>query len=144
MAEHFAPESVFQKVVIFNGNKILLLRQSARKGEIKGEQWDLPGGKAHAGETLKEAVKREVKEETGISLETMQLFDAVAEKFHDGKTRIGLIYFADFTGGVHLSFEHTAYEWVDASRMKNRKFSFNDTPSWIKKAAKERQSSPRN
>ncbi|MFH1451460.1 MAG: NUDIX domain-containing protein, partial [bacterium] len=36
--------------------------------------WDLVGGKAEAGESAKEAIVREVKEETGIKIENPKLF----------------------------------------------------------------------
>lgn len=52
-------------VVVNNDNEILLKRDP-RRG------WELPGGVVEAGETFKDAVMREVKEETGIDIEVLK------------------------------------------------------------------------
>jgi len=52
--------------VIWNAHgKVLLIR---RTKEPRKGQWSLPGGKVEFGETLKEAVMREVLEETGLTV----------------------------------------------------------------------------
>lgn len=140
MTEHFVPEGVFQKVVIFNGNKVLLLRPSFEKYGKDSQRWDLPGGKVHFGESLNESILREVKEETSTDLKSIHLFDADIEKFvrSDGKTRLGLIYFAEIEGDVKLSHEHAEYEWADIVDIRDRNFVFTNASKWIKKAAELR------
>ncbi|MBB2479659.1 NUDIX domain-containing protein [Bacillus sp. APMAM] len=49
-------------VVIDDEGKLLLIR-GPRRG------WEQPGGQVELGESIEEAVKREVKEETGIDIE---------------------------------------------------------------------------
>jgi len=139
MNKYFVPEGVFQKVVIFNkARKVLLLQASEKYGEKQGT-WDLPGGKVHTGETLREAIMREVKEETGISLEDFYLVDVDIVKFSDGKTRVGIIYFAELERNVKLSYEHLAYEWASLKNIKNKTFSFVMASEWIEKAEKIRK-----
>lgn len=61
--------------VIWNANgEVLLIRR--RKAPRRGE-WSLPGGKVEFGESLVEAVLREVKEETGLEVEILGLIDIV-------------------------------------------------------------------
>jgi 8-oxo-dGTP diphosphatase len=50
---------------IKSGDKLLFLHRS--EGD-QGNLWGLPGGSVEKGETLKEAMFREIKEETNISL----------------------------------------------------------------------------
>ncbi|MCB1465539.1 MAG: NUDIX hydrolase [Nitratireductor sp.] len=50
-------------VVIFRRDKVLLVMRS--KGAYQG-RWSLPGGSQHAGETMEEAARRELAEETGL------------------------------------------------------------------------------
>lgn len=52
-------------VILNNENKLLL-----KKDPIRG--WELPGGHVETNETFKEAVIREVKEETGIEIEILK------------------------------------------------------------------------
>jgi 8-oxo-dGTP diphosphatase len=54
-------------VVLNDEGKILLIR-----GPCRG--WEQPGGQVELGESIEEAVKREVKEETGIDIEIIKFF----------------------------------------------------------------------
>jgi 8-oxo-dGTP pyrophosphatase MutT (NUDIX family) len=50
-----------------NGSVFLVQRRGG------GQQWTLPGGKAKRGETLRDALQREVLEETGLIIEPIGL-----------------------------------------------------------------------
>jgi ADP-ribose pyrophosphatase YjhB (NUDIX family) len=54
--------------VIFKGEEVLLVR---RGQEPARELWSLPGGLVELGEDLEEALKREVEEETGLTVEIL-------------------------------------------------------------------------
>lgn len=55
-------------VIVYKGNKILLQQRSDNKC------WGYPAGKIETGEIVEEAAKREVFEETGIAVNSMELF----------------------------------------------------------------------
>lgn len=55
--------------IVVEGDQILLLRQSA-DGQ---RDWSLPGGKLEDGETIEQALVREMKEETGLDIEPGRL-----------------------------------------------------------------------
>lgn len=55
-----------QAVVRDGSGRVLLLRHRMWP---EGRQWGLPGGYAKAGERLEDAVRREVREETGLAVE---------------------------------------------------------------------------
>lgn len=52
--------------VVLDGDRVLLIKRG--HAPLKG-QWSLPGGGVEIGETLEQAVAREVLEETGVTIE---------------------------------------------------------------------------
>jgi 8-oxo-dGTP diphosphatase len=56
--------------VIVQENRVLLIRRG--QAPLLGE-WSLPGGVLECGETLREAVVREAREETGLTVETGEM-----------------------------------------------------------------------
>ena len=51
--------------IVWNNTILLLLRQDNKP---EGNTWGVPAGKVHAGENMFETIKREVEEETSISI----------------------------------------------------------------------------
>ena len=58
--------------IIQNDNNFLIGRRG--KDEKSAGMWEFPGGKLEEGESLKECIKRELKEELNISAEIGELF----------------------------------------------------------------------
>ncbi len=74
--------------------RILLIR---RKNPPLG--WALPGGFVEYGESLEEAVRREVKEETGLELENLQQFRAYSDPGRDPRCHcVSVVFTADGIG----------------------------------------------
>lgn len=70
--------------------QVLLVRRAHEP--LKGE-WSLPGGAVEVGETLEEAVCREVLEETGLVVETfgvVEAFDRISRD-SDGRVRFHFV-----------------------------------------------------
>ena len=70
--------------VVWRGDEILLVR---RANPPRQGQWSLPGGGQELGETVREAARREVLEETGIDVEVAAVIDVVdsVERDEDGR-----------------------------------------------------------
>lgn len=58
--------------LIFEAGKILIVERA--KEPLKG-YWSLPGGIVEAGEKLEDAIRREVREETGLEVEPTSIFE---------------------------------------------------------------------
>lgn len=62
------PELDVVRMVCFDQTgRVLLVK------EFDDENWKLPGGKIHAGETILQAIQREAKEEIGVNIDSSML-----------------------------------------------------------------------
>ena len=61
-------------VVVFRNEEVLLVKR--KKAPYKG-QWSIPGGKQRLGETVTQAVRRELMEETGVEVNELTLIDVI-------------------------------------------------------------------
>ncbi len=67
--------------VVVEDGKILLVRRTHKPAK---NCWSIPGGRVEQGETLKDAVKREMLEECGVDVEVGNVI-CVAEVVREGK-----------------------------------------------------------
>jgi len=108
-------------------DRFLLLK----KEDFIGGEYDLPGGRKNPQENDESALKREVKEETGLDIKIIKLLNSwsldLPEKgIHlDGKTYLCESY----SDKVKISEEHGGYVWV--TREGLRKYNL---PSWLEDA----------
>jgi 8-oxo-dGTP diphosphatase len=95
-------------VVSDEGGRVLLLRHVLRRGS----GWGIPGGFLVAGEQPEEAVRREVREETGLELESAELAFVRALP---GVRQVEIIYRCSMSAaalrGLSKSFEIDRAEW---------------------------------
>tara|TARA_R100001443_G_scaffold24745_4_gene37354 strand:+ start:16987 stop:17391 length:405 start_codon:yes stop_codon:yes gene_type:complete len=104
---------IVAKAVIYVDEKILMLKKA------KNSKWDLPGGHLVKGETVLQGLKREIKEETGLYIDTSvaELVQKSAHKFY---------YKLPLPDGIiSLSGEHTEYRFISKSDIDNHDISRN-------------------
>ncbi len=63
--------------IIIAGDGKLFLAQRGPKAKNERERWEFPGGSVEFGETLADALRREMREEYGIEVAIGQLLDVV-------------------------------------------------------------------
>jgi mutator protein MutT len=109
-------------VVIIRDGKILLER---RKNEPGRGQWSIPGGLVELGESAKETAVREVKEETGLEVESPTLIDVVDNVTQDinGEVKYHFVildYFAKLKRGELKAMSDAAeLRWVQLNSVEN-------------------------
>lgn len=72
-------------VVILDGRALIIRRGSE---PLKG-QWSIPGGTLELGETLEEAVCRELREETALDVRVLELIEVFERIFPDPRENAG-------------------------------------------------------
>jgi len=70
--------------VVKKGNSVILVKRTHEPG--KGF-WSIPGGLVELGEPVKDAVKREAREETGLEVEIDKLIDVIDNIVYDRSKR---------------------------------------------------------
>jgi ADP-ribose pyrophosphatase len=83
-----APTAAASAVVI-RDRQILLVKRAHEPG--KG-QWSIPGGRIEVGETIHDAVRREVMEECGIEIEVVRILGAFDRIIRDADGRVRFHY----------------------------------------------------
>ncbi len=84
--------------IIFQGEQVLLIKRGRAPG--LGE-WSIPGGAVEPGETLKEALVREVREETHLEVEVLALAKVLERIFREPDGRVAYHYvLVDFLCGL--------------------------------------------
>lgn len=103
--------------IVVHRNRVLLVQRG--QPPLKG-RWTLPGGVLELGESLFEAVVREVREETGLIVEPIELVEVI-DRIHKIGSRIQFHYvIADYlcrvTGGeLQAASDADAARWVERS-----------------------------
>lgn len=103
-------------ICVYNGKTLIMKR--VRPSTDGLGYWELPGGGLEFGETPHEALKRELREETGLKIKIIKpiyTFTAIREDYQT--VGIGFLAIPE-DDHVHISEEHTDYKWVNEEELK--------------------------
>ena len=92
-----------------NGEPIIFATQRGY-GDFKGG-WEFPGGKIEAGETLQEALKREIMEELETEIEVGGLIDTIEYDYPTFHLSMDC-FWAEIVAGDLVLKEHEAAKWL--------------------------------
>jgi 8-oxo-dGTP diphosphatase len=104
--------------VIERDGRILITRR--RAGAHLGGLWEFPGGKVEAGESLEEALQREIREELGLDISVEAAIDSVAWQYPD--KRVSIVFFRCVARGEPRPLEGQEMMWVAASDLGSYEF----------------------
>jgi len=103
---------------IEKNNKFLLVQRPFNKKN--GGLWEFPGGKVEKDETLENAIKRELKEELGINVLSMESIEKIEYDYGDFFIELYLFKIKNFSGKIDLK-EAVNMAWVDFDSAENLK-----------------------
>ena len=103
--------------VIYNGS-LLIVKRSA-EDDFLPNVWEFPGGGVEKGETLRQALAREIKEEVNLDLSAAKIQlvgvseELSREEFITHKIQLNYEVVLDGKPTISLSPEHCEYDWAN-------------------------------
>ena len=98
-----------EAAVIRKGNRIFATQRGY--GEFK-DGWEFPGGKIEPGETLQEALVREIREELETEIRVGDLIDTIEYDYPTFHLSMDCFWCEIVEGSLELK-EHEAAKWLD-------------------------------
>jgi 8-oxo-dGTP diphosphatase len=81
------PKLAVDCIILIDGRVLLIHRRNPPHG------WALPGGFVEYGESVEEAVRREMKEETGLDLQNLRQFRVYSDPTRDQRGHVVSVVF---------------------------------------------------
>jgi 8-oxo-dGTP diphosphatase len=123
--------------IISKDEKYLITRRSLNKKRFPG-MWTVPGGKMETDDyleipkdtehywynVLERTLRREVKEEVGISIENIEYLTSLATIHQDGNPSLVISCMADYSSGevILQREENDQFQWVTIKEAENYHF----------------------
>ena len=105
--------------LIIRNNKILLIK---RKNNPSKGWWALPGGYVDFNESVEQACKREVKEETGLYAKNIRLLGVYSSPKRDPRQTVTIAYIVNTRGTPAASDDAADAKWFPLNRLPKLAF----------------------
>ena len=101
------------KAIIIDKNRVLCLKNERN-------EWDFAGGKINFNEDVEESLRREVKEETNLNINNLNILKPLNLKFNAVPVFV-LLYSAKIScdSPIMISYEHSEYNFFSKAEIKN-------------------------
>lgn len=111
--------------VIEQDGRILITRRAEELHQ--GGKWEFPGGKVEAGESVQEALARELEEELGICPESVSPLIRIPWRYHDRHVLLDVWRVSRFSGIPHAR-EGQPMSWVALDQIEDLNFPAANQP----------------
>ena len=115
------------RAIIRQDEKTLLLKRANGRESILGK-FELPGGKLEYGEQPEDALRRYLKDDVGVTIQTAQLFDVLTYIDHDDRDiqYTFILYLVSLANGenkVTVSLNYSEYVWNKISDINQQEIT---------------------
>ncbi|MBI5412028.1 A/G-specific adenine glycosylase [Candidatus Peregrinibacteria bacterium] len=129
--------------IIFKKGKILIQKRLTH-GLMAG-LWEFPGGKIETGETPKQALRRELKEELGITVKKLRPFIEIQHSYTKFKVHLHCFVCNYANGRIRLTAA-TRHRWAEPKELKKLPFPSADVKiincivAWLRRVPRSKAS----
>lgn len=111
--------------ILWRGGSFLAAQRP--EGHPQAGYWEFPGGKVEEGESLEEALARELAEELSLSIRRPQLWRTVDHDYAFRSVRLYFFHVTEFSGEP-VSNEGQTFQWVTPQEALQLPFLEADRP----------------
>jgi 8-oxo-dGTP diphosphatase len=112
LAEYQNPKLAVDCIIRVGGKLVLIRRRNPPLGLA------LPGGFVDYGESVEDAVRREMREETGLELQDLRQFHVYSDPKRDPRWHcVSVVFTADGVGGPNAGDDASEVVLVDSGRV---------------------------
>ncbi len=108
-----------------SGDRFLISKR--QKGKHLQDYWELPGGKIESGESRRQALDRELREEIDIVPVKARAFQQVRHQYEDRNILLDVWEVTSFRGNV-VAREGQEVKWVAVDQLTKYRFPAADLP----------------
>ena len=113
--------------VILHNQKILCVQRSENKYAYISKKFEFPGGNMEEGETKKQTIIREIKEELNMDIIPIKELKTVEHEYPDFSLKMHSFISECLSTEVFLS-EHIDYKWLSVSELETLDWAAADLP----------------
>jgi len=111
--ERLVPLASFNAIIVDDKGRVLVMKRNNQPA--KGLYW-FPGGRIKRGQSLEEALKEKIKEETGLEWSEVELIKVASVDSVFFKTRhtinINFLLKKKTSSEIKLNQEHSDFKWI--------------------------------
>ena len=103
--------------ILIVDDKVILLQNERA-------EWDVPGGKLNRGESLRDCLKREIKEELNLQVEVRDILDSWVFRVQDNIEVVAILFdcsLQDDLNKLKMGWEHQDLRMVGAEGLRDLK-----------------------
>jgi len=102
--------------IMLEGDQVLIAKRPLKA--LLGGMWEYPGGKQEKGESLEDALKREICEELGLGIEVGELLGVYDHAYTHYKVTLFAYFCQRLSKVLNLNY-HTDHIWVEPDALDN-------------------------
>lgn len=113
--------------IIIKDEKILVVQKGKAKFDYVSYKWEFPGGKVESGESLEQAITREILEELKIKIVPQQLLVTVEHAYPDFYLTMHC-FICNYKSGEIVLTEHVALKLLGINSLNTLDWAAADLP----------------